>query len=130
MLRILSDLHGALVITTMDLKEAFHQIFMETNSIALTAFSVERRGKFEWLRMPYGLVGAPSTFQKAMDIVKTRFCKLLVERRLPLKWAEQVFAYLDDWVIISETFEEHLQILALLFEVFRDFGLLINPEKC
>ncbi|XP_074097636.1 uncharacterized protein LOC141526500 [Cotesia typhae] len=110
MLRILSALHGATFISTMDLREAFHQILMSPDSVPLTAFSVEGRGQFEWLRMPYGLVGAP--------------------KELPLKWAEQVFAYLDDWIAISETFEEHLKVLALLFEVFREFGLLINPEKC
>ncbi|XP_053598028.1 retrovirus-related Pol polyprotein from transposon 297 [Microplitis demolitor] len=130
MLRILSALHGAVYISTMDLKEAFHQIRMAVASIPLTAFSVEGRGQFEWLRMPYGLVGAPSTFQKAMDELKERFHKLLVERNLPTSWADQVFAYLDDWIVISETMEEHKQILALVFEVFRDAGLLINPEKC
>ncbi|CAD6240811.1 GSCOCG00012577001-RA-CDS, partial [Cotesia congregata] len=130
MLRILSALHGAVYISTMDLKEAFHQIRMALGSIPLTAFSVEGRGQFEWLRMPYGLVGAPSTFQKAMDSLKDRFNKLLVERELPLKWSEQVFAYLDDWIVISEMFEEHLKILSLLLEVFREFGLQINPEKC
>lgn len=70
MLRILSALHKAVYISTMDLKEAFHQIRMAEASIPLIAFSVEGRGQFEWLRMPYGLHGAASTFQKAMDELK------------------------------------------------------------
>ncbi|CAD6234146.1 GSCOCG00012365001-RA-CDS, partial [Cotesia congregata] len=129
MLRILSALHGAIWISTMDLKEAFHQMCMAPESIPLTAFSVEGRGQFEWLRMPYGLVGAPSTFQKAMDELKERFHQKLIERSLPMSWIDQVFAYLDDWIVISTTLDEHKNILSLVFEVFREANLLINPEK-
>ncbi|CAD6218013.1 GSCOCG00011412001-RA-CDS, partial [Cotesia congregata] len=118
LLRILSSLHGAVFITTMDLKEAFHQLLMLDDSIKHTAFSVEGLGHFEWVRMPYGLAGAPGTFQKAMEQLRTRH------------WSEKVFAYFDDWVVISETYEEHKQILALMFEVFREAGVLINPDKC
>lgn len=62
LLRILSSLHGAVFITTMDLKKAFHQLLMLEDSIKYTAFSVEGLGHFEWVRMPYGLAGAPGTF--------------------------------------------------------------------
>ncbi|CAD6224568.1 GSCOCG00011798001-RA-CDS, partial [Cotesia congregata] len=121
MLRVLSALHHAVIISTMDLKEAFHQILMAEESIPLTAFAVEGRGQIEWVRMPYGLAGAPATFQKAMDNLKERYIKLIIER---------AFAYLDDWVIISGDLEEHKGILALVFEVFREAGLQINPNKC
>ncbi|XP_053597345.1 uncharacterized protein LOC128668424 [Microplitis demolitor] len=84
MLRIPSALHGAISISTMDLKEAFHQIRMSPASIPLTAFSVEGRGQYQWLRMPYGLVRAPSTFQKAMDELKDRLHKKLVDENLPM----------------------------------------------
>ncbi|CAD6223516.1 GSCOCG00011753001-RA-CDS, partial [Cotesia congregata] len=130
LLRILSSLHGAVVISTMDLKEAFFQVKMAEKSIPYTAFSVEGMGHFEWTRIPYGLAGAPGTFQKGMDRLRANFMKLLIERDLPRAWSEKVFAYLDDRVVISETYEEHKEILALVFEVFRDAGLAINPDKC
>lgn len=111
MLRVLSALHHAVVISTMDLKEAFHQILMAEESILLTAFAVEGRGQFEWVRMPYGLAGAPATFQKAMDNLKEQYIKLIIERDLPRTWIDKTFAYLDDWVIISGDLEEHKGIL-------------------
>lgn len=126
---ILSQLHQAKIISTLDMSEAFHQIPMEKNSRKYTAFVVEGKGLLEWVRMPYGLTGAPSTFQSLMDKLKRRVRELIIERNLPNKWPEQVFAYLDDWIIVSETFDEHLAILSLLFEVIREAKLKINREK-
>lgn len=81
----LSQLHQAKIISTLDMSEAFHQIPMDKSSRKYTAFVVEGKGLLEWRRMPYGLTGAPSTFQRLMDILKRRLKKLILERNLPNK---------------------------------------------
>lgn len=85
---ILSQLHQAKIISTLDMSEAFHQIPMDESSRKYTAFVVEGKGLLEWCRMPYGLTGAPSTFQRLrwmMDILKRRLKELILERNLPNK---------------------------------------------
>ncbi|GFT65098.1 transposon Tf2-6 polyprotein [Trichonephila clavipes] len=65
--------------------------------------------------MPFGLKNAPTTFQRLMDIFR---------RGLP------VLAYLDDIIIMSSTFEQHLADLEAMFKRLMDFKLRANREKC
>jgi hypothetical protein len=65
---ILDNLGKCTHFTTLDLAQGFHQIEMSTESIEKTAFSV-KNGHYEYVRMPFGLKNAPSTFQRVMDNV-------------------------------------------------------------
>ena len=66
--------------------------------------------------MLLGLRNASQTFQRFMD-------SLL--RQLPF-----VRCYLDDWLIVSRSHEEHLQHLQQLFQVLHQARLSINLDKC
>lgn len=67
--------------------------------------------------MPFGLHGAPATFQRLMDRV--------------LQGCEDCSAaYLDDVVIFSDTWEEHLQHLERVLSQIQQAGLTLNPAKC
>ncbi|KMQ92133.1 reverse ribonuclease integrase [Lasius niger] len=67
--------------------------------------------------MPYGFTGAPATFQRLLD-------HLIGPEIDP-----QAFAYLDDIVVVTSTFEEHLQWLKRVLDRIREAELTINPEK-
>ena len=74
-------------------------------------------GKFEFLRMPFGMRNAPSTFQRLMDIVlegKETFCT----------------AYIDDIIIYSSTGAEHIGHINQVLEVLQKNGLTAKPSKC
>ncbi|KAL8596550.1 hypothetical protein ACOMHN_059391 [Nucella lapillus] len=75
-------------------------------------------GLFEYLRMPMGLSTAPATFQRLMQMTMNdlAFQILLV--------------YLDDLLIYSRSFEEHLQRLQTVFDRLWEAGLTLNPKKC
>ena len=75
-------------------------------------------GTFKFLRVPMGLHISPNSFQLLMD-------KIL--RGLTFK---SCLCYLDDAVIFSENFEQHLSDLQEVFQRFRDAGLKLNPRKC
>ena len=67
--------------------------------------------------MPFGLQGAPATFQRMMD---------LLLRGLESHTA----AYLDDVVIYSRSWTEHLQHIRAVFSRLREAGLTVKPKKC
>ncbi len=104
------DLGGARYITTLDLSRGY------TKSRHLTAFTTPF-GLFQFKVMPFGLHGAPATFQRMMD-------------RLLWDVPEFAAAYLDDLIIHSTTWEEHLKHVRIIFEKLRSAGLTIKPKKC
>ncbi|XP_031789079.1 uncharacterized protein LOC116418038 [Nasonia vitripennis] len=114
---ILSKLQNAQYISTIDLSNAYHQIPMREEDMHLTAFTVPGLGFFEFTRMPYSIVGGPSTFQQLSD-------KIIGPELEP-----HAFSYLDDIIITTSTFEEHLHWLEVVLKRIHEAGLTINREK-
>ena len=109
---------GAQFSSTMDLKSGFWQVKMAKDSQQYTTFTVGSMGVYEFLRMPYGLCNAPATFQRLMQ-------NCLGE--LNLTYA---LIYLDDVIVFSQTEEEHLHRLRVVFGQFLEHGLKLKPSKC
>jgi len=76
----LDKLRGAKYLTTLDLKSGYWQVPLAQDSRPLTAFTVPRKGLFQFMVMPFGLHSAPATFQRLLDevlgrgIKAARFC--------------------------------------------------------
>lgn len=116
--RILSRLGPCKYLSTIDLTKAFLQIPLDPDSKKYTAFSVLGRGLFHFTRLPFGLVNSPATLSRLMDDV--------------LGYGEMepgVFVYLDDIVVVSETFEAHIRSLREVAERLRKANLSVNMEK-
>ena len=90
---------------------------MNQDSRSKTAF-VSREGLFEFNVMPFGLCNTPATFQRTMDIILGEY-----------NW-KFTMVYIDDINVYSETFEEHLHHLRLVFNKIKAAGLKLNKEKC
>jgi len=118
---ILDRLRNARFISKIDMSQAFHQIPVAEGSRDYTAFSVPGLGQFRYKRMPYGLTNAPATFQEAMD----RF----VRTKLPPEAADVIFVYLDDFCLVTHTYEDHVSWLKILLDAIQDANLQINWEK-
>ena len=89
---------------------------MEESDKEKTAFT-SPLGLLQFRRMPFGLSGAPATFQRLMDQV--------------LRGTESFAGvYLDDIVIHSETWEEHLRHLREVFRRLQEAQLTIQLRKC
>uniref|UniRef100_A0ABD2WCK5 Reverse transcriptase domain-containing protein n=1 Tax=Trichogramma kaykai TaxID=54128 RepID=A0ABD2WCK5_9HYME len=114
---ILDKLPKARYISKIDLKSA-HQVLMEESSKEYTAFSVPGLGQFQFRRLPFGLKCAPMTFQRLMDKL---FCS---------KVEKHVFAYLDDIILVTETFEQHMVWLERVIRTLIDAKLVVNRDKC
>ncbi|GFV45924.1 retrovirus-related Pol polyprotein from transposon 297 [Trichonephila clavipes] len=102
------------VMSTLDLKSGYFQLAISPKD---TAF-ITRNSMLAFLRMPFSLSGAAPNFQKAIDII----LKSVIGRF--------VSVYMDDVVITSQSFNEHLDHLNQVFTLLRDAGLTLNKEKC
>lgn len=96
--RILNMLRDARYISSIDLRSAFWQIPLDHESKEKIAFAVPGRGLFHFTVLPFGLSNAAQVQQRLMDAV---FGPAL---------EPHIFVYLDDIIITSHTFEEHIDL--------------------
>ena len=89
---------------------------MKEESRPLTAFTTPY-GLFQFKVMSFGVHGVPATFQRKMD-------KLLAMD------SEYAAAYLDDVVIHSRSWDDHIRHLRMIFQTLQQAGLKIKPRKC
>lgn len=110
-------LAGAKYFSTLDLGSGYYQIGMAPEDMEKTAF-VCPHGTFEHKRLPMGLKSAPATFQR---LIQTTLDELIFK---------SVLVYIDDIMIYSKTFEEHLTQVDRVLELIIDAGLKLRPDKC
>ncbi|KAI2647466.1 Retrovirus-related Pol polyprotein from transposon 17.6 [Labeo rohita] len=113
---LLDRLGRARYISTLDLTKGYWQVPLTESAKPKTAFSTPS-GHWQYRTLPFGLHGAPVTFQRMMDIILR---------------PHQAYAaaYLDDVVVHSEAWEEHLDRLWRVLSELRQAGLTANPRKC
>ena len=104
------------VITTLDLAKGYWQIPVDEESKDKTAFTTPF-GLYEFEVMPFGLHSAPATFQRMINHT-LRDCWPFAR------------AYIDDIVIFSRSWEEHLVHLQGVFTCLQTAKLTINVSKC
>ena len=89
---------------------------MSPGNIEKTAF-VCHQGKYEFLRIPFGVRNAPAVFQKLMQ-------------KLFRKCREFCSPYMDDLVIYSESWDDHRNHVRTVLQCLREAGLTVIPAKC
>ena len=104
-------------ISTIDMSSGFFQMGISKESANLTAFNT-CYGTYKFTRLPMGLKTAPNSFQLLMD-------KVL--KGLTFK---SVLCYMDDVVIVSDSFERHLKDISEVMSRLESSGLKLNPKKC
>ena len=108
------SLHDACWFSSLDIKSAYWQVEMEEADKEKTAFTIGPLGFYECNRMPFGLCNAPATFQRLME-------NCLGDLNM-----QSCLIYLDDIVVFSRTFEEHVERLTKVFERLIDGLSLTN----
>ena len=114
---ILQALTGAQWLSTFDALAGFTQLEMAEESKELTAFR-SHRGLYQFRRLPFGYRNGPSVFQRVMQGILA-----------PFLW---IFAlvYIDDIVIYSKTFEDHLKQVDTVLQAIAKAGITLSPPKC
>ena len=113
----LAALHGSRYFSAVDIVTAFWQVPLAPASRELTAFATPD-GLFEYLRMPMGLATASGVFSKFIDEVFRG-----------LKW-HCILTYIDDVLIYTSTFEQHVATLDTVFTRLSEHGLTLGAKKC
>lgn len=104
------------VLSKIDLAKGFHQVVVREEDRDKTTF-VCPFGKFRYRRMPFGLTNAPAVFQRTMDVVLKdclRFSRV----------------YIDDVLVVSKSWVEHLGHLEEVLVALRNAGLRCKRRKC
>ena len=114
---ILSRLRHKKYFTQLDACQGFYQIGIKKEDRDKTQFVCEL-GSFRYCRMPMGARNASSYYQKLMDIllsgIKNKFAQ----------------AYIDDVLVSSSEFKDHLNHIEEVFKRFRKANLKLKPTKC
>lgn len=115
--RILSRLQRTKYLTALDMGEAFFQIKLSDGSRLKTAFAVSPFGYFCFDRMPMGCVNSSAALCALIDSV------------FGVEFEGRCFWYVDDFLIASETFEEHMAILKRVADKLHEAGLSVSQRK-
>ena len=113
---LIDQLGKAKYISTLDLTRGYWQVPLEKAVRHKTAFSTPF-GLYQFNVMPFGLQGAPATFQRLMD-------------RVLQGLQDFTAAYLDDVIIFSEHWSDHQVHIHKVFERLRAAGLTVKIKKC
>lgn len=115
--RILNRLDQTAFLSALDLAEAFFQIKLSEDSCNKTAFAIAGFGYFCFDRMPMGCVNSSAAL-----------CAL-IDRVFGLDFESSCFWYVDDFLIASRTFEEHLSLLRRVAERLKEAELTVSRKK-
>ena len=110
-------MRGARYFSTLDLASGYWQVGLDDDAQLKAAFATPF-GFYQWNCMPFGLCNAPATFQRLMSAV--------LHDLIPTS----CLVYLDDIIVFSRTWEEHLSRLRAVFSCLRKAGLKVKPSKC
>ena len=113
---VLESVGKARCISKIDLTKGYYQVPMSQEDIPKTAFTCHK-GRFEFLRMPFGVKNAPSVFQELMQSIfkeDSHYCT----------------PYMDDLIIFSPCWGDHVKHVRIVLDKLRKAGLTANPAKC
>lgn len=109
---VLSNLGENKYFSVIDLKSGFHQIPLKECVVEKTAFSINN-GKFEFVRLPFGLKNSPSIFQRTLDDVLRDHIGIIC------------YVYIDDIIVFGKNENDHFRNLNKVFQTLEaaNFGI-------
>ena len=115
---LIDSLQGSRFFASLDLFAGYHQVEVADEHKECTAFSAGPLGFYEYVKMPFGLCNAPSTFQRMME-------QVLEGLNMDI-----CAVYLDDVIVYAPSKEDLYARLSEVFSRFRAAGLRLKPSKC
>ena len=115
---MIDTLYESKYYSKFDLRSGYWQVEIEEKDKEKTAFTVGKLGFYKCNTMGFGLTNAPATFQRLME-------KCMGEMHL-----KTCLIFLDDILVFSKTFDEHIERLEAVFARLCQHNLKLKPSKC
>jgi transposase InsO family protein len=115
---LLESLDRAGWFSSFDAMDGFWQVELDKESRPVTAFTT-RWGQYQWVVGTMGLARMPATFQRMFELAVGH----------DVLWA-YALVYIDDLLIFSRTFEEHLVHVETVLTRLASAGVMLKPSKC
>ena len=113
---LLQRVTGSGMMSMLDGFSGYNQVLVKQEDRHKTTFTSPWE-TFEYIRMPFGLLNAGATFQRAMDYAFNELIGKIIE------------IYQDDLTVFSKERSDHVSHLRKVFERCRKFGISLNPAK-
>lgn len=113
---VFDGLKGKRYFSQLDLASGFHQLEIAEKDRHKTAFRDATGLLYEFTRAGFGLTVLPSAFTRTV--------------KNALGSVKNVYSWLDDILIASDTWEEHLATLVVILKRLQNAGLSVNFAKC
>ena len=114
---LFDSVRGAKYFSKLDLKSGYNQVRVEERDIPKTAINTPF-GHYEFTVMGFGLTNAPATFMSLMNHIMRPFLRKFV------------VVFLDDILVFSNSWKEHLEHLDTVLSALREQSLFCNVIKC
>ena len=109
--------HNVQYFTKLDLIKGYYQVPIHQDSREFTSFSTHQQ-QYQFKRLSFGLRNSGLQFQKNMQEILSEFRN------------KRIIVYLDDILIMSESFEEHMQLVEKVLGTLMTNGIKIKVNKC
>ncbi|MBW0507164.1 hypothetical protein O181_046879 [Austropuccinia psidii MF-1] len=109
--------NGSNIFSKIDLHGAYTLMRIKKGDEHLTAFRT-KYGRYEYLVMPFGLNNAPASFQNLVNDIFADFFDVFV------------VGYLDDIMVSSSSWEEHVKHVTSFLQRLRENNLFAKVSKC
>jgi len=104
-------------LTKLDLVRGYYQIKIDDNSKQYTAFSTPNH-HYQFKRLAFGLKNSGIAFQRIMQ-----------ELLQPIS-PNNIVIYIDDILIASETFDDHLELVRKVLSTLAAYNIKVKVSKC
>lgn len=113
----IDQMAGCTIFTTLDLLSSFHQIPLAESSRPYTAFTANNL-HMQYQRIPFGLKTSSQGLSRALQIALSGLQN------------DQIMTYVDDIIIGSKTYSEHLTKLDKVLHRLEETKFILRPSKC
>lgn len=114
---LLDQLNNVIYFTKLDLHNGYHHVNIAKHDVWRIAFKT-KHGLFEWLVMPFRLCNALATFMRVINDIFRPFLD------------DFVVVYLDDTLVFSRTWEDHVSHVKKVLNVLQKEKLYAKMSKC